>query len=112
MEATIASRQLHWAKKNIKLLLKTTHPQMLNGMRSVNCKFYFYASLIRLKNLFKNLFLHEHHLSAIPTQGNRAELTLTCLHHNGFGLDEVCIKWKCELNTLFLIKTSRTISFI
>lgn len=26
--------------------------------------------------------------SAIPTQGNRAELVLTCLHHNNFGIDE------------------------
>lgn len=26
--------------------------------------------------------------SSIPTQGNRAELVLTCLHHNNFGIDE------------------------
>ena len=31
---------------------------------------------------------HEECELAIPSQGNRAELTLTCLHRNSFGLDD------------------------
>lgn len=38
--------------------------------------------------------------SAIPTQGNRAELVLTCLHHNNFGIDEFLGQVTLPLNQM------------
>lgn len=40
------------------------------------------------------------YFSAIPTQGNRAELVLTCLHHNNFGLDEFLGQITLPLNQM------------
>ncbi|CAG9803113.1 unnamed protein product [Chironomus riparius] len=39
-------------------------------------------------NASSNVEWHEECELAIPSQGNRAELTLTCLHRNNFGMDE------------------------
>lgn len=38
--------------------------------------------------------------SAIPAQGNRAELVLTCLHHNNFGMDEFLGQVTLPLNQM------------
>lgn len=42
----------------------------------------------RINFLFTSQFNHCLNFSSIPAQGNRAELILTCLHHNNFGIDE------------------------
>lgn len=79
---------------------------MSNGMKSASCKcmnliklcfsdemmmIHYHnlhkQSIIKISNLISTLCFP--HFRAIPTQGNRAELTLTCLHHNNFGIDEV-----------------------
>jgi hypothetical protein len=69
---------------------------MLNGMRNASCKLRadeenpFQSQLISEISIF----------SAIPTQGNRAELQLTVLHRNNFGLDEFLGQITLPLNQM------------
>lgn len=51
---------------------------------------------MQLKNFIKKYFF----CSAIPSQGNRAELTLTVLHRNNFGLDEFLGQVTLPLNEM------------
>lgn len=69
---------------------------MWNGMRNANCKlFIIVISIISIALIEKfSLF------SAIPSQGNRAELTLTVLHRNNFGLDEFLGQVTLPLNQM------------
>ncbi|CRK89652.1 CLUMA_CG003443, isoform A [Clunio marinus] len=51
-------------------------------------------------NAPSNVDWHEECELAIPTQGNRAELVLTCLHHNNFGIDEFLGQITLPLNQM------------
>ena len=62
-------------------------------MRNVNCKLFEPQKRRRHK-------LIEINFRSIPTQGNRAELILTCLHHNNFGIDEFLGQVSLPLNQM------------
>ncbi|XP_070491755.1 rab11 family-interacting protein 2 isoform X2 [Chironomus tepperi] len=51
-------------------------------------------------NAPSNVEWHEECELAIPSQGNRAELTLTCLHRNNFGMDEFLGQVTLPLNQM------------
>lgn len=52
------------------------------------------------ENALSNVEWHEECELAIPSQGNRAELTLTVLHRNNFGLDEFLGQVTLPLNQM------------
>ena len=51
-----------------------------------------------LRNMYYEF--NESSFRAIPTQGNRAELVLTCLHRNNFGMDEFLGQTSIPLNEM------------
>lgn len=63
-------------------------------MKNVNCRLKLIKKPIK-KNYFKISLS-----SAIPSQGNRAELVLTVLHRNNFGLDEFLGQVTLPLNEM------------
>lgn len=83
-----------WSPTHIQVTVQKAKGLLIKGKNATNNCFVTiglgkekYQTSVKDKSSV-NVEWHEECELSIPNQGNRAELTLTCLHRNGMGIDE------------------------